>query len=108
MHSFINFLPSTDVEAYKDADPPKPVNSSTLSVYSDACWDSQIGSAVANNSLLPLFKFCSMNRGVIFQNSGPVSWLGNQQQHTSLSSCKVEILAANTTSKKVVNFRSLS
>jgi hypothetical protein len=33
MHSFIYFPPSTNVEAYKDAVPPKPINSSTLSAY---------------------------------------------------------------------------
>jgi hypothetical protein len=45
MHLFIHFPPFTDVKAYKDAVPPKPVNSSTLSAYRDACWGSQISSA---------------------------------------------------------------
>jgi hypothetical protein len=72
MHSLIHFSPSTDVEAYKDAVPPKPINSSTLSAYSNACWGSQIGSAIADGTLLPLFKFCSMNGGIIFCNGGPV------------------------------------
>ncbi len=57
MHSFIHYLPSTDVEAYQDAIPPTSVNLSTLLSYSDACWGSQIGSAVADGTLLPLFKF---------------------------------------------------
>jgi hypothetical protein len=49
------------------------------SLHSDACWGSQIGSAVANGSLLPLFDVCSMNKGIIFPNGGPVAvgWLGN-------------------------------
>jgi hypothetical protein len=34
MHSFIHSPPSTNVKVYKDAVPPKPVNSSTLSAHS--------------------------------------------------------------------------
>ncbi len=56
MHSYIHFPPSTDIEAYTDALPPTPTTSSTLSSYSDACWGSQIGNAVADGTLLPLFK----------------------------------------------------
>ncbi len=78
MHSFIHFSPSTNVEAYKDAVPPKPINSSTLSAYSDACWGSQIGSAIANSTLLPLFQFCSMNGSIIFHNGSPVGWIGKR------------------------------
>jgi hypothetical protein len=37
MHLFIYFPRSTDVGAYEDAVPPKPVNSSTLSANSDVC-----------------------------------------------------------------------
>jgi hypothetical protein len=109
MRSFIHFPPSTNVEAYKDTVPPKPVNSSTLSAYSDACWDSQIGSAVANSTLLPLFKFHSMNGGIIFYNGGSVGWIGKDQELTPLSSCEVEIRATNTnaTSKKAVDFCNL-
>jgi hypothetical protein len=109
MHSFIHFPPSTDVEAYEDAVPPKPVNSSTLSAYSVACWGSQIqiGSAVVDGTLLLLFKFCSMNGIIIFCNGGPVGWIGKHQERTSLSSCEVEIRATNATSKKVVNFHNL-
>jgi hypothetical protein len=55
MHSYIHFPPSTDVEAYTDALPPTLTNSSTLSSYSDACWGSQTGNAVADGTLLPLF-----------------------------------------------------
>jgi hypothetical protein len=107
MHSFIHFPRSTNVEAYKDAVPPKPVNSSTLSAYSDACWGSQIGSAVANGTLLPLFKFRSMNGGIIFCNEIPVGWISECQECTSLCSCEAEIWATNATSKKVVNFCNL-
>jgi hypothetical protein len=72
MHSFISFHPSTNVEAYEDAVTPKPTNPSTLLAYSDACWGSQIGSAVADGALLPLFKFFSMNRGIVFLTGGLV------------------------------------
>ena len=83
MHSYIHFPPSTDIEAYTDALPPTLTNSSTLSSYhSDACWGLQIGNAVSDGTLLPLFKFRS-----IFWNGGPVGWLGECQDHKSLSSC---------------------
>jgi len=66
MHCYIHFPPLTDVEAYTDALPPTSSNSSTLSSYSDACWGSQVGSAVADGTLLPLFKFRSMSGGIVF------------------------------------------
>ena len=104
MHSYIHFPPPTDVEAYTDALPPTLANTHTLSSYSDACWGSQIGNAVADGTLLPLFKFRSMSGGIIFRNGGPVGWLGERQDQTSLSSCEAEIRATNATSKKVVDF----
>jgi hypothetical protein len=107
MHSYVHYPPSTNIEAYEDAIPLTPTNSSTLSAYSDACWGLQIGSVVANGTLLPLFKFCSMNSGIVFKNGGPIGWLGEQQERTSLSSCKAEICATNATSKKIVVFRNL-
>jgi hypothetical protein len=58
--------------------------------------------------LLPLFKFSSMNGGIILKNGGPIGWIGEHQERTSLSSCKAEIRATNATSKKVVDFRNLS
>jgi len=82
-------------------------NTPTLSSYSDVCWDSQIGNAVADGTLLPLFKFRSMSGGIIFRNGGPVGWLGERQDQTSLSSCEAEIRATNATSKKVVDFRNI-
>ena len=66
MHSYVHFPPSTDVEAYSDAIPPTPATSSTLSSYSDACWGSQIGSAIADGTYFPLFKFRSMSGGLSF------------------------------------------
>jgi hypothetical protein len=108
MHSYIHFPPSTDAEAYDDAIPPKLGSSNTISAYSDACWGSQLGNSVADGTLLPLFKFCSMNGGIVFKNGGPLGWLGERQERTSLSSCEAEIRATNATSKKVVDFRNLS
>jgi hypothetical protein len=107
MHSYIHFPPSTDVEAYTNALPPTLATSPTLSSSSDACWGSQIGIAVADGTLLPLFKFRSMSGGIIFWNGGPVGWLGERQDGMSLSSCEVEICTTNATSKKVVDFCSI-
>ncbi len=107
MHSYVHYPPSTNIEAYEDAIPPTPMNSSTLSAYSNACWGSQIGSAVANGTLLPLFKFCSMNGGILFKNGGPIGWFVEWQECTSLSSWEAEIRATNATSKKIVDFRNL-
>ena len=108
MHSYIHYPASLDVEAYRDAIPPKPHDSSTLTSYSDACWGSQIGNAVAEGTLLPLFKFRSMSGGIVFKNGSPLDWLGERQDRTSLSSCEAEIWATSATSKKVVDFRNLS
>ncbi len=108
MHSYIHFPPSTDIEAYTDAIPPKLLTTRTLLAYSDACWGLQVSNAVAEGTLLPLFKFWSMNGGIIFNNGGPNGWLGKRQDCTFLSSCEAEILATNATSKKVVNFHNLS
>ncbi len=57
MHSYVYFPPSTNAEAYNDAIPPKLDLSNTMTAYSDACWGSQLGSSVANGTLLSLFKF---------------------------------------------------
>ena len=77
-----------DVKAYTDALPPTLTNSFTLLFYSDVCWGSQIGNAVADGTLLHLFKFRSMTGGIIFWTGSPVSWLGEHQDRTSLSSCE--------------------
>jgi len=108
MHSYVHFPPSTDAEAYDDAIPPKLGSSNTILAYSDACWGSQLGNLVADGTLLPLFKFRSMNGGIVFKNGGPLGWLVERQERTSLSSCEAEIRATNATSKKVVDFRNLS
>ncbi len=104
MHSYIHHPPSTDVEAYTNAVPPTPITLPTISAYSNAYWGSQIGNAIAEGTLLPLFKFQSMNGGIIFCNGGPIGWLREWQERTSLSSCEAEIRATSATSKKVVDF----
>jgi hypothetical protein len=48
-----------------------------------------------------------MNSGIVFKNSGPIRWLGEHQEGTSLSSCESKIHATNATSKKVVDFWNL-
>jgi hypothetical protein len=99
MHSYIHYPPSTDVEAYSDAMPPTATISSTLSSYSDACWGLQIGNAVPNGTLLPLFKLRTMSGGIVFKNGGPLGWLSKRQDRTSLSSCDTEICATSATLK---------
>ena len=42
--------------------------------------------AVADGTLLPLFKFRSMSGGIVFRNGGPVGWLSERQKRMSLSS----------------------
>jgi hypothetical protein len=32
-----------------------------------------------------------MNGGIVFRNGGPIGWLGERQERTSLSSCEAEI-----------------
>ncbi len=66
IHTFVHFPNSLDVEAYTDAKPPSPSHSSPLASYSDSCWGSQIGSAIREGTLLPLFKCHSMSGGIIF------------------------------------------
>jgi hypothetical protein len=66
VHTFVHFPDSSNVEAYTDAKPPSPSHSSPLTSYSDACWGSQIGSAIRERTLLPLFKCRSMSGGIIF------------------------------------------
>ena len=104
MHCYIHFPPSTDAEAYSYAILPTPATPSTLSSYSDACWGSQVGSVVADGTRLPLFKFRSMSSGIVFWYGGPLGWLCDHQEQTSLSSCEAEIRVTNATLKKVVDF----
>jgi hypothetical protein len=108
MHSYIHYPPSSDAEAYKDAIPSAKLFANTLTAYSNACWGSKLGSSVADSTLLLLFKFCSMNGGIIFKNGGPIGLLGECQDQTSLSSREAKIRATNANLKKVVDFHNIS
>jgi hypothetical protein len=108
MHSYVHIPSSSNTKAYDDAIPLQLGSLNTLLVYSNACWGSQLGSLVADGTLLLLFKFRSMNGGIVFKNGGLIGWLGERQDCTSLSSCKAKIRATSATSKKVVNFCNLS
>jgi hypothetical protein len=108
IHTYIHFLTPLDVEAYTDAIPPSQTNCAPLTAYSDACWGSQIGSAVRDGTLLPLFKFRSMSSRVVFWQGGPLSWTAIRQDQTALSSGEAEIHATNETSKSVVGMRHLA
>ncbi len=85
VHNFVHFPDSSDVEAYTDAKPPCPSHHSPLTSYSNVCWGSQIGSAVRDGTLLPLFKCCSISGGIVFCQGGPIAWTAVRQECTSLS-----------------------
>ena len=108
VHTFVHFPDSSDVEAYTDAKPPSTSHQSPLTSYSDACWGSQLGSAVRDGTLLPLFKCQSMSGGIVFRHGGPVAWTAVRQERTSLSSCEAEIRATNEVSKLLMGIRHLA
>ncbi len=104
----MHFPDSSDVEAYTDAKPPSPSHLSPLTSYSNACWGSQIGSAVRDGTLLPLFKCRSMSGGITFRQGGPIAWIAVRQEQTSLSSCEAEICATNEVSKLLMGICNLA
>ncbi len=108
IHTYVHFPDSLDVEAYTDAIPPSQTKCAPLTSYSDACWGSQIGSAVCDGTLPPLFKFRSMSGGVIFIQGGRLSWMCTWQDQTALSLGEAEIRATNGTSKSVVGMHHLA
>jgi hypothetical protein len=108
IHTYVHFPTPSEVEAYTDAIPPSQTNCAPLTAYSNTCWGSQIGSAVHDGTLLPLFKFRSMSSGVVFWQGGPLSWTAICQDQTALSSGEAEICATNKTSKSVVGMRHLA
>ncbi len=95
----MHFPDSSDVEAYTDAKPPCPSHKSPLTSYSNACWGSQIGSAVCDGTLLPLLKCHSMSGGIVFCQGRPIAGTAVRQERMSLSSCKAEICVTNEVSK---------
>jgi hypothetical protein len=88
VHTFVHFLDSPNVEAYTDAKPPSPSHSFLLTSYSNACWGSQIDSAVRDGTLLLLFKCRSMSGGIIFRQGSPIACVAELQERTSFSSCE--------------------
>jgi hypothetical protein len=108
VHTFVHFPDSLDIKAYTDAKPLSPSHSSPLTSYSDACWGSQIGSAVRDGTLLPLLICRSMSGGIIFRQGGPITWITVCQERTSLSSCEAEIRATNKVSKLLMSIRNLA
>jgi hypothetical protein len=95
IHTYVHFPTPSDVEAYTDAIPPSQTNCAPLTAYSNTSWGSQIGSAVRNGTLLPLFKFLSMSGGVVFRQGRPLSWLAIHQDQAALSSGEAENRATN-------------
>ena len=73
IHTLLHFPDSSDAEAYDDATPPRPNSGHKLTTYSDACWGSQIGNAIKEGTLLPLFKFRSMSGAIVFCMGGPIA-----------------------------------
>ena len=61
-----------------------------------------------NYSFFYIFKFRSMSGGIVFRNGGPVGWLAERQEHTSLSSCEAEIRATNEGAKLTIALRNLA
>ncbi len=108
VHTFVHFPDSLDVEDYTDAKPPSPSHQSPLISYSNLCWGSQIGSAVRDGTLLPLFKCCSMSGGIIFHQGGPIAWTAVCQERRSFSLCKAEICATNKVPKLLMRIRHLA
>jgi hypothetical protein len=108
IHTYIHFPTPLDVEAYTDAIPPSQTNCAPFTASSDACWGSQIGSAVRDGTRLLLFKFWSMSGGVVFWQSRPLSWTAIRQDQTALSSGEAEIRATNEMSKSIVGMHHLA
>jgi hypothetical protein len=94
---------SSDTKAYQDAIPPKNNAHHCLTIYSDACWGSQLRNAVQEGVQLPLFKFRSMSGTIIFCSGGPITWKGGRHEQTALSSCNAKIHATNMGSRLTIN-----
>jgi hypothetical protein len=91
LHTSMLFPHPSDMEAYKDALPPKHGNHHHLTTYSNAWWGSQIGNAIWEGIQLPLFKFRSMSGAIIFRSGGPLTWKVERKDCTALNSCKAKI-----------------
>ena len=107
MHTYVHFPDVSDVEAYKDAQPPTFERSHLMKTYSDACWGGQFGNAVKDGTPLELFKFRSMSGAIVFRCGGPIAWTAERQDQTSLSSCEAEIQATNVASVETIGLQNL-
>ena len=107
MHAYVHFPHSSDLEAYKDAQPPVSERSHLLTTYSDACWGGQYGNVVKDGTPLELFKYRSMSGAIVFRCGGPIAWKVDRQDQTSLSSCEAEVRATNVASTETVGLRNL-
>jgi hypothetical protein len=95
IQAFNDFPAHHDKEAYMDATPPAPGDTTRLTGFSDACWGGQFGNAVPDDTPLELFKYRSISGYVICRTGGPISWKSIRQNRTALSSCEAEIVATN-------------
>jgi hypothetical protein len=103
LHTYMPFPPASNTEAYTDAMPPCKHLHHRLTMYSDACWGSQLSNAVHEGIHYPLFNFRSMSGAIVMLSGGPICWKAEQQECTSLSSCEAEISATNMGSRLTVN-----
>ncbi len=107
LHTYTSFPASSDTDAYTDAIPSSKDQHHCLTMYSDACWGSQLGNAIREGIQLPLFKFRSMSGAIVMQSGGPLAWKTDRQECTALSSCKVEIQATNMGARLTINTRNM-
>ena len=81
---------------------------SRISMYSDACWGSQLGNSVPVDTPVDMFKFRSLSGAIVFRMSGPIAWKGERQDETALSSCQAEIKATNEACKLTIATQNFS
>jgi hypothetical protein len=82
LHTYMSFPPASNTEAYTDEMPPRKHQHHRLTMYSDACWGSQLGNAVCEGFQLPLFKLCSMSGIIVMRSGSPICWKAERQKHT--------------------------
>ena len=102
---YIHFPFHHDMEAYKDAIPPTAAEHFQLTSYSDACWGTQFGTAIAPGQEVELFKYRSMSGFIVLRSGGPLAWGAVRQERTSRSSCEAEVRATDECIKEVLSIR---
>ena len=95
IQEFNHFPHHYDREAYTDATYPSTSEFHQLTVYCDAKWGGQFGSAVEDVTPLGLFKFLSLSGFLICRSGGPIAWKSISQNQTALSSFEAETMANN-------------